>query len=165
LPLQQLSCHHHALDLVGARRWDHGVAEAVSPTWSENVRVLGTEFRVSWNDQVVPVPGRPSSMIRSVATWGPARHADLTRRSVLVVGLGSVGLDIAVQLAATGVTHLGLMDFDTIKPHNLDRLIGATATDAWLRRSKLALARRLASENATAASPVIEGFDLSICDA
>ena len=91
-------------------------------------------------------------------------HADLTRRSVLVVGLGSVGLDIAVRLAATGITHLGLMDFDTIKLHNLDRLIGATATDAWLRRSKLDLAQRLAAENATASSPVIDSFDLSICE-
>src|SRR5215469_11751906 len=56
------------------------------------------------------------------------------------------------------------MDFDTIKPHNLDRLNCATPTDAWLRRSKLSLARRLATENATAAAPVIEGFDLSICE-
>jgi molybdopterin-synthase adenylyltransferase len=48
--------------------------------------------------------------------------------------------------------------------HNLDRLIGATATDAWLRRGKLDLAQRLASENATASSPAIDSFDLSICE-
>lgn len=147
-----------------ARHWDHGAAADITPTYSENVRVLGPELRVTWNDQIVPVPGRPSTMIRSVASWGPSRHADLTRRSVLVVGLGSVGLDIAVRLAATGITRLGLMDFDTIKLHNLDRLIGATATDAWLRRSKLDLAQRLAAQNATASSPVIDSFDLSICE-
>jgi hypothetical protein len=56
------------------------------------------------------------------------------------------------------------MDFDTIKLHNLDRLIGATAADAWLRHSKLDLARRLVTENATAASPVIDRLDLSICE-
>jgi hypothetical protein len=147
-----------------ARHWNHGVARDVKPAHAENVRVLGTELRVTWNDQIVPVPARPSTMIRSVASWGPGRHADLVRRSVLIVGLGSVGLDIAVRLAATGVTRLGLMDFDTIKPHNLDRLIGATPTDAWLRRSKLDLARRLATQNATAAAPVIGSFDLSICE-
>jgi hypothetical protein len=147
-----------------ARHWDHGVAGDIASTCSENVRVLGTELRVTWNNQIVPVPARPSTIVRSVASWGSRRHSDLTRRSVLVVGLGSVGLDVAVRLAAAGITRLGLMDFDTIKLHNLDRLIGATATDAWLRRSKLDLARRLVSENATAASPVIDHFDLSICE-
>ena len=147
-----------------ARHWDRGVAGDIAPTSAENVRVLGAELQVTWNDQIVPVPVRPSTMVRSVASWGSRRHSDLTRRSVLVVGLGSVGLDVAVRLAATGVTRLGMMDFDTIKIHNLDRLIGATATDAWLRRSKLDLARRLASENATAAEPAFRWFDLSICE-
>jgi hypothetical protein len=147
-----------------ARHWDHGVARDVTPARCENVRVLGTELRVTWNGQLVPVPARPPTTVRSVASWGPIRHADLVRRSVLVVGLGSVGLDVALRLAATGLTRIGLMDFDTIKPHNLDRLIGATATDAWLRHSKLNLAHRLAAENATAAVPVIDSFDLSICE-
>jgi hypothetical protein len=147
-----------------ARHWDHGVAGDIAPTCSENVRVLGPEFKVTWNDQIIPVPARPPSMIRSVASWGPRRHADLTRRSVLVVGLGSVGLDVAVRLAAAGITRLGLMDFDTIKQHNLDRLIGAAVSDAWLRRSKLDLAGRLARENATATTSVIDTFDLSICE-
>ena len=102
-------------------------------------------------------------MIRSVASWGPSRHADLTRRSVLVVGLGSVGLDIAVPLAATGITRLGLMDFDTIKLRNLDRLLGATARDVCLRRSKLDLAQRLAAQRHRGL-PVIHGSDLSICE-
>jgi hypothetical protein len=147
-----------------ARHWNRGVALDIEPAHAENVRVLGTELRVTWNDEILPAPARAATMIRSVASWGSERHADLVRRSVLVVGLGSVGLDIAVRLAATGVTRLGLMDFDTIKPHNLDRLIGATATDAWLRRSKLDLARRLVTQNATAVAPVIESFDLSICE-
>jgi hypothetical protein len=54
--------------------------------------------------------------------------------------------------------------FDTIKPHNLDHLIGTTATDAWSRRSKIDLARRFAAENATVSSPVIKSFDLNICE-
>jgi molybdopterin-synthase adenylyltransferase len=147
-----------------ARHWDHGVAGNIAPAHSENVRVLGPELRVSWNGHIVPVPARLPTIIRSVASWGPLRHADLTRRSVLVVGLGSVGLDVAVRLAAAGVTSLGLMDFDTIKPHNLDRLIGATEADAWLHRSKLDLSRRLVTQNATALSASVHDFDLSICE-
>jgi molybdopterin-synthase adenylyltransferase len=147
-----------------ARHWDHGVAGDIAPTHSENVRVLSAELRIAWNDQVLPAPAGRQATVRSVASWGQRRHSDLTRRSVLVVGLGSVGLDVAVRLAATGVTRLGLMDYDTVKPHNLDRLIGSTAADAWLRRSKLFVARRLVTENATAAAPVIEYFDFSICE-
>jgi len=64
-----------------ARHWDHGVAGDIASTCAENVRVLGNELRITWNDQIVPVPARTSTMIRSVTSWGPRRHSDLTRRS------------------------------------------------------------------------------------
>jgi len=147
-----------------ARHWDHGVGGDIRPSHSENVRVIGEHLRISWNDQLIPPPAPRISHVRTMTCWGPRVHADLTRRSVMVVGQGSVGLDIAVRLAAAGVTRLGLMDFDTVKEHNLDRLIGATATDAALRRSKLDIAYRLAAANATAAEPVIDRFDLSVCE-
>jgi hypothetical protein len=91
-------------------------------------------------------------------------HCDLTRRAVLVVGAGSVGLDIAVRLAATGVTRIGLMDFDTVEERNLDRLIGATRVDAWLRRSKVDVVGRLVVLNATAAGLQLETSELSVCE-
>lgn len=147
-----------------ARHWNHGVAAEVRATDSDNIRVVGDQLRVSWNDQLVPPPSARTTNIRSMTCWGPRTHADLTRRSVLVVGLGSVGLDVAVRLAAAGVTRLGLMDFDTVKPHNLDRLIGVTAVDAWLRRSKIDVAHWLVSANATATTPTIDRWDLSICE-
>lgn len=147
-----------------ARHWDNGVGGKIQPSHSENVRVIGDQLRMSWNDELVPPPPPRKSQIRTITCWGPRLHADLTRRSVMVVGLGSVGLDIAVRLAAAGITRLGLMDFDTVKEHNLDRLIGADPTDAVLRRGKVDLAHRLAAANATAAAPMIECFDLSVCE-
>jgi hypothetical protein len=51
-----------------------------------------------------------------------------------------------------------------VEVHNLDRLIGATAVDAWLRRSKIELARRLVTDNATSPSITVEGWDLSVCE-
>jgi molybdopterin-synthase adenylyltransferase len=147
-----------------ARHWDDGVGSDVCPTESENVRVISDRLRTSWNDRLKPPPPQRLSHVRSMNCWGPEMHADLTRRSVLVVGLGSVGLDVAVRLAAAGVTSIGLMDFDTVKEHNLDRLIGARRIDAALRRSKLAVAYRLTRANATAAQPHIALFNLSICE-
>lgn len=147
-----------------ARHWDHGMAGDVAVKGCENVRVIGDHLRVFWDDaQVGPPPAAPTN-IRSVTSWGARCHADLARRSVLVVGLGSVGLDVAVRLAATGLTRIGLMDYDTVEAHNLDRLVGATATDVWLRRSKIEVARRLVIDNATSPSITVDAWDLSVCE-
>jgi hypothetical protein len=56
------------------------------------------------------------------------------------------------------------MDFDTVEEHNLDRLIGVTATDVWLRRAKVDVARRLVLENATASELDLQTWDYSICE-
>lgn len=147
-----------------ARHWDQGVADDVAPSRCENVRVVGDQLRVSWDDTRVAPPRSGPANIRSVTSWGARRHADLARRSVLVVGLGSVGLDVAVRLAATGLTRIGLMDFDTVEAHNLDRLIGVTAVDARLRRSKIEVARRLVADNATSPTITVDAWDISICE-
>lgn len=147
-----------------ARHWDRGNSRDVEATHAENVRVLGERLVVSWNDALIPPPLARRSQVRAVASWGEQMHHDLTRRAVLVVGAGSVGLDIAVRLAATGVTRIGLMDFDTVEERNLDRLIGATRIDAWLRRSKVHVVGRLVLLNATAAGLQLDTFELSVCE-
>lgn len=147
-----------------ARHWDHGFGTEVAPTFAENVRVVGDQLRVSWNDSVVPPPSPQVTQRRSIGCWGPRTHEGLARRTVLIVGNGSVGLDIALRLATTGVTTIGLMDFDTVEVGNLDRLVGVTATDAWLRRAKVHVARRLVLENATAHDVQVSGWELSICE-
>jgi tRNA A37 threonylcarbamoyladenosine dehydratase len=147
-----------------ARHWERDAVGDVTCTDAENVRVVGTQLAVSWNDAAVPPPDARAQR-RSLSCWGQALHDDLVRRSVLVVGTGSVGLDVAVRLAATGVTRLGLMDFDTVEDHNVDRMMGVTATDVWLRRAKVDVARRLVEQNATAPELHLETWDHSVCEA
>ena len=147
-----------------ARHWDVGVGRAVACTHSTNVRVIGNNFAVSWND-AVQSPHRPTpSQNRTVSAWGEQSQADLVRRRVLVVGAGSVGLDVFVRLAASGLCRLTVMDFDVVEDHNLDRLIGAARRDARLRRPKIHVALREAVEAATASSCRIEVSDRSICE-
>ena len=86
-----------------ARHWDIGVGRAVDCTHSTNVRVIGGKFAVSWNDAVQPPPQPSGSQTRTVSAWGEQSQADLVRRRVLVVGAGSVGLDVFVRLAASGL--------------------------------------------------------------
>ena len=147
-----------------ARHWDIGVGTQVDCTPATNVRVIGHRLAVSWNDALACPPHPTSRQVRTVSAWGDRCQADLARRRVLVVGAGSVGLDIIVRLAASGLCSLTVMDFDIVEDHNLDRLIGATPRDAHLLRPKTHVARRLAAGAATAADPRIEVSNLSICE-
>ena len=147
-----------------ARHWNIGVGKEVDCTHSMNVRVVGDRLTVSWNDALAPHPPATNRQIRTVNAWGELCQADLARRRILVVGAGSVGLDIIVRLAASGVRNITIMDFDIVETHNLDRLIGATRRDARLRRLKTHVAHREAMRAATAATPNIEVLNLSICE-
>ena len=147
-----------------ARHWDVGVGRGVDCTQSTNVRVVGEKFAMSWNDGIQPPPRPSQSQTTTVNAWGGQSQADLVRRRVLVVGAGSVGLDVFVRLAASGLCHLTVMDFDVVEAHNLDRLIGAARRDARLRRPKIHVARREAEEAATASICKIEVSDKSICE-
>ena len=147
-----------------ARHWNIGVGRAVDCTHSTSVRVVGDRLAVSWNDAVEPPPRSGNSQTRTVSAWGEQQQADLVRRRVLVVGAGSVGLDVIVRLAASGLSHLTVMDFDLVEAHNLDRLIGAAPRDAHLRRPKVYVAEREATVAATAERCSVDVSDWSICE-
>ena len=125
-----------------ARHWNIGVGRQIDCTHSTNVRVVGERFAVSWNDVLYPRPQGTERQQRTVSAWGEQCQADLARRRVLVIGAGSVGLDVVVRLAASGLCHITVMDFDVVEAHNLDRLIGARPRDARLKRPKTYVARR-----------------------
>lgn len=147
-----------------ARHWVHGTGPEVSPTHCDNVRVLGDHLDITWNNELVPAARATRSQRRSVSCWGPEVHGNLVRRKVLVIGAGSVGLDVAVRLAATGMLNVGVMDFDSVEPGNLDRLIGATPADAGLGRAKTEVASRLMNTATTADEPTFTFYDHSVCE-
>lgn len=147
-----------------ARHWDHGAGVDVSSSHCDNVRVIGDHLDVSWNDTLVPPTPSNGAQRRSVSCWGPEIHSNLVRRKVLVVGAGSVGLDVAIRLAATGMVQISVMDFDAVEFGNLDRLIGATRDDARVGRAKIEVAQRLMHAAATATVPAFKFHDLSICE-
>ena len=147
-----------------ARHWDMGVGRAVDCTHCTNVRVIGDKFAVSWNDAISPPPRASGKQMRTVSAWGERQQADLARRRILVVGAGSVGLDVLVRLAASGLCDLTVMDFDLVQAHNLDRLIGATPRDAHLKRPKVHVAFREATTAATARTSNIGVSDYSVCE-
>lgn len=149
-----------------ARVWDRGVGRHVGASHCENVRVLHpNRLRVSWNEAVRERPPVGPAQVRTVTCWGDEVQADLARLRVLVVGVGSVGMPVAVSLASTGIEATAAMDYDTVKNHNLDRLLGANALDAYVRRSKASLAGRLMADAATARRPQHHYWEHSVCEA
>jgi len=77
---------------------------------------------------------------------------------VLIVGTGGLGSPVATYLAAAGVGHLGLVDFDTVDASNLHRQLIHTTPD--IGRSKI----QSATDSIAAINPNVEvtGYETAL---
>lgn len=151
------------LTLAGDSTWSARTWNGGQPDWAGSVRRVGNALTVSWNDELVPPTRLEASQARTISAWGSDRHLDITRLRVLIVGAGSVGLEVIQRLAATGIVELGIMDFDRVHVVNRDRMVGANRRDARLRRRKVDVAARLARLAATARRFEAHRHHTSIC--
>src|SRR5271169_5135806 len=74
----------------------------------------------------------------------------LKRAKVLMIGTGGLGAPLGLYLAAAGVGHLGLVDFDVVDSSNLQRQVTFTTADVGKSKSEAAKARL------SALNPMIE---------
>jgi molybdopterin/thiamine biosynthesis adenylyltransferase/rhodanese-related sulfurtransferase len=74
----------------------------------------------------------------------------LKRARVLTIGTGGLGAPLGLYLAAAGVGHLGLVDFDVVDSSNLQRQVTFTTADVGKSKSEAAKARL------SALTPMIE---------
>jgi sulfur-carrier protein adenylyltransferase/sulfurtransferase len=65
----------------------------------------------------------------------------LKRARVLTIGTGGLGAPLGLYLAAAGVGHLGLVDFDVVDASNLQRQVTFTTADVGKSKSEAAKAR------------------------
>jgi adenylyltransferase/sulfurtransferase len=65
----------------------------------------------------------------------------LKRARVLAIGTGGLGAPLGLYLAAAGVGHLGLVDFDVVDNSNLQRQVTFTTQDVGKPKSAAAKAR------------------------
>lgn len=147
-----------------ARFWNADTGNNIRHIHCESVRVIGNSLKISWNPKLMPPSNFSTELTRTISCWGNQMQTDIELLRILIVGAGTLGLDVAVRLAATGIKHIAIMDYDTIKVINLDRLIGATPIDAFLFRSKLEIAVRELRQNATADNFLVEPIEGSICE-
>ncbi len=151
------------MTLAGDHTWSARVWIDGTARWAGSVRRVGPMMATAWNDDLVPALVDAREQARTISAWGERLHRDITRLRVLVVGVGSVGLDIAQRLAATGLLEIGVMDYDHVEELNRDRMIGATRRDTRLRRRKIDVAARLAHRAATARALTVHRHADSIC--
>jgi hypothetical protein len=157
------------LTLAGDQFWSARVWEKIDRGQyerreCESVRVVGERLQMSFHPTLRPAPGFRESLARTVSAWGEAAQVDLARLHVGIVGLGNVGALVAEALVRSGVEWLTLIDFDTVKTVNLDRLLSATDRDAELALSKVEVARDALVEHATAAHPRIDAYEWSVVE-
>ena len=149
---------------LAARFWERTGRRTFDLREAETVRIVGDHLRVFFNDRLRPAPETQATQARSVSAWGPAAQALLSRLRVGVIGLGSVGSIVAEILARTGISHIRLMDFDSLEEVNLDRTLGATLRDVALARSKVEVAARSIRSSATASPVRIDPLELSVVE-
>ncbi len=73
--------------------------------------------------------------------FGREGQEKLKAASVLVVGAGGLGCPVLLYLAAAGVGHLGIVDFDTIQESNLQRQILFSVNELGENKAETAAAR------------------------
>ena len=78
--------------------------------------------------------------------FGMAGQRKVKQGSVLLIGTGGLGSPLALYLAAAGVGHIGLVDFDVVDESNLQRQIVHGTGTLGVRKTESAK-RRLADLN------------------
>ena len=102
------------------------------------VRVVGDPPTTNGD---APADERFDRQVRALTREG---QAVLRSLRVGVVGAGGLGSHVIQQLVHLGIGEIDVVDPDRVARSNLSRLVGATRFDAWLRRPKTHVARRLA---------------------
>ena len=73
--------------------------------------------------------------------FGMEGQRKLKQGSVLLIGAGGLGSPLALYLAAAGVGHIGLLDFDVVDESNLQRQIAHGTSTIGVRKTESAKQR------------------------
>lgn len=151
------------MTLAGNGVWSARIyPEPFKIKWCTGIRLVGRNLKINFNPHILPPPKATFMQVRTVNVWGDEKHADIARLRVGIIGAGSVGSAVTDILARMGVSDVVILDYDKIKPHNLDRTPGAKKSDVGER--KVDVVARNAREAATAESFTCDIQPLSIVE-
>lgn len=147
-----------------ARFWEKIGPKRYQRRWCDSVRVVGERLSVTFADHLSPPPGFRKELLRTESAWGQKVQQDLSRLHVGIVGLGSVGSIIAETVARMGVSKVSLIDFDSVKQHNLDRILHSSRDDAANGRAKVHVLAKALKNSATAAGFTVIPLEFSVIE-
>ncbi len=147
-----------------ARRWHKTGPGVYERADCESVRVIAERLAITYNPELQPVAAPDERMTRTISSWGADTQEGLARQHVGIIGAGSVGALVGEALARTGVRHITIIDFDTVKTHNLDRLANATRLDVLRQRSKAQILRDAVLRYGTAPDLRVDTYELSVVE-
>lgn len=143
-----------------ARTW-HRVDRSFERRWCDKVRIVGpSRYEIQFGNHAKPATPRRNVLRRTFDTWGRRGQDKLSRLNIGIVGLGSVGSQVAEAVARLGIESITLVDPDSVEEHNLDRLLNATANDIGLK--KVEVAAKAIKANSTALSPRVISLAQSV---
>ena len=144
-----------------ARFWCRDGRNMMIRHWCRQVRIIGPRYYTAfYNDDATPPRPRRNILKRTFDTWGSKAQATISRLTVGIVGLGSVGAIVTESLARIGVSRFTLIDPDTVEEHNLDRLLYGTTADVGV--PKVNLAQRAIERSATADDVNVLALQMSV---
>lgn len=94
----------------------------------------------------------------SLPNFGWAAQQKLKDSRVLVIGAGGLGSPVLLYLAAAGVGHIDIVDFDRVEQSNLQRQILYTEAEEGMYKAEAAAARIRALNQHIKAVPIVEPF-------
>lgn len=130
--------------------------------WCDTVRVIGKGLSITFNDDLFPPNFNSGKQLRTISAWGSKKQEDISRLTVGIVGLGSVGSIVAEILARTGISRFVLIDFDSVEEKNLDRLTNVFESD--IGKAKVSVIADAIRKSATAPNVEIRQCEFSICE-
>ena len=77
----------------------------------------------------------------TIPEFGLSAQLKLKKAKVLVIGSGGLGSPVLLYLAAAGVGHIGIVDFDKVDDSNLQRQVLFTVDDVGKSKAKTAKQR------------------------
>lgn len=102
-----------------------------------------TPMRTSDNNVLIPAEYARYSRHILIPEFGLEAQLKLKGSKVLVIGAGGLGSPVLLYLAAAGVGHIGIVDFDQVDDSNLQRQVLFTTEDIGLSKAEQAKARVL----------------------